>query len=1327
VWRDRKRVVSILWFVALLFVAFGVLGQEANDEASYEIHLDGRKTWTLRYGFGDALGLATSGLAPGQLELDQSLSADIHGEALSILSVEAHFDDRQPDALQSMAIRLDTDRLDGVVGDFVAEGFGGFAAYGKKMTGLELEYTIGNAVLTGVASRLEGVSETKTYVGEKASAEVIFSAFTATDPPRAQAYKRAIDGLYAYPLTVFYVEEFTDVALTFDAGDGLRGVLTEYGLSYLIDALLDGNPYAFEEWEFQIVGTEEQILLLLEDGLDLVRDRLEAAIDRYNEIIDSDDEEEYPFSRGTASDLAFLEAVAGFVSVTVDEEAHPILDATRRRFFDLGRDGIVESSLVVEVSDDGDYYETVGREWLEEYDVELYAEGGILEVDFPAAFFTDRSAIRARFDYTVTGGVFMLGLSIIPGSERVSINEQVLVRDEGYLIDYEIGMLVLLIEIEQTDVVQVEFERFAGGIFGVAADYATYFYGLVLDWPVSEGLSIEASLLQSAEDPGSVSDPDAVETMPNRHTVAGISGRLVLDGFSADAVVMYSNDRFPFDSNGRINKPNAIAAIVADGGVVYFGHRNGLTIARGDTWLAYGTSEGLPGRSVQALAVGDDMLFVGTGSGLSVVRLNGVSPLDRVANWTSYYAGDDDGLPDSSVNALFFAEGVLWVGTDDGLVSMDLVTIDDLTTWRRPDQEVDLGEVTALIGDDDALFVGTGEGLFELSLRTGLWQKLPGSEGTRIYDLNLSDGTLYVASDRGLRTYRDGIGTGWLVLGEAVRAVESFEERVLYGTPHGLFGADRGDALLGDVDITALAAAADVLWIGSEADAEYVLTVRSYGDTVTEYRGDVTGIDGRDPFAFVDAAAADHTIEGFVERVSFRRATPEFTLSGRVENVSPAYRAIGRTGRSDSTGWDLAATWSISDDADLSISHAVGIVGARTGDRSMDTDNDISLQWTFGPVLTAGASYSSVNDDAAYEGPEATDASLRFNLSDQFFEDRLMLGISWSDGIHWTAPGAYMRRQTSLSLNADAMILASWTANLNWSRPVLSNLDEWSGSERLTLGTEWESRVGETSDLGVEYTLDWSRSIPAGNGQREHELDVDLDVDPIEASEWRITPGVTLRASTDESSADVTGQVNGRVQRGDLSIQGSLRAGLTGLWGTVVRESDRLSVTVGYTGIESLHPTLTYSVDRQAALYQTQRQTSMSHSLRGRASWTMGDIQQDILSVSLTSKGSGEDRTLTARVENTYRLSLQEWIGAARMDEPGVAGSPAIDLSIDTDLNVRISGTGYDLDASTSGRLNAALSPMWSGSFGMSYFGGADSDETEYGSLLLDLTIAIDF
>ena len=286
-----KRFALCILVCLLVLFAIGALAQE--DE-SYSVQLDGRKTWTLRWGLGDALGLAASGLTAGHLTLDQTLAVDISGRALSILSIEAHFDDRQSDSLQSLAITLDSERLDGILGDF--------AAHGKKMKGLQLEYTFGDAVLTGVASKLEGVSESKTFIGQKAHEEITYSAYSTADPPRLRPYKRQIDGLYAYPLTVFYVEEFSEVNLSFDVSAGLRSVLTQYGLDYLSDVLAENASFALEEWEYQVVGEEEQVLLLSEDVIDLVRDRLEVVIDLYNEANDlsGEDAKEYPFSRNTA-------------------------------------------------------------------------------------------------------------------------------------------------------------------------------------------------------------------------------------------------------------------------------------------------------------------------------------------------------------------------------------------------------------------------------------------------------------------------------------------------------------------------------------------------------------------------------------------------------------------------------------------------------------------------------------------------------------------------------------------------------------------------------------------------------------------------------------------------------------------------------------------------------------------------------------------------------------------------------------------------------------------------------------------------------------------
>ena len=110
---------------------------------------------------------------------------------------------------------------------------------------------------------------------------------------------------------------------------------------------------------------------------------------------------------------------------------------------------------------------------------------------------------------------------------------------------------------------------------------------------------------------------------------------------------------------------------------------------------------------------------------------------------------------------------MLWVGTDAGLASVRLEELDEPEQWVRFD-DVELGAVSALARDRETLFVGTEDGLYQYSLITGDWARMQGSEGLRVHDLSLFDGTLYVASSRGLRSYRDGVGTGWLVVGESV-------------------------------------------------------------------------------------------------------------------------------------------------------------------------------------------------------------------------------------------------------------------------------------------------------------------------------------------------------------------------------------------------------------------------------------------------------------------------------------------------------------------------------------------------------------------------------
>jgi len=261
--------------------------------------------------------------------------------------------------------------------------------------------------------------------------------------------------------------------------------------------------------------------------------------------------------------------------------------------------------------------------------------------------------------------------------------------------------------------------------------------------------------------------------------------------------------------------------------------------------------------------------------------------------------------------------------------------------------------------------------------------------------------------------------------------------------------------------------------------------------------------------------------------------------------------------------------------------------------------------------------------------------------------------------------------------------------------------------------------TGYTMDGGfAEYTVayqQYSFHLPESYD--------DVDVAPLELSGWQVTPGATFGASTDESSLDVNGRLAARARRGDLSIQGSLRGGLTGIGEPVVRENEKATLTASYSGIEALRPSLSYSIDRQVAVYKGERQEAIGHSLSGRMTWAPGAVHHEELSFTLTSKGPSEDRQIAATFENVYRLDLQAWMGGWRSE----AAYPALDLRVETDVSYRLTGDQPDIDATTTGRLNAAFSPTWSGSLGVSYLGGTDSAGEIYSSLLLDLTFAIDF
>ncbi|MGD9676589.1 MAG: hypothetical protein AB7V19_07890, partial [Candidatus Bipolaricaulia bacterium] len=709
------------WIVMLVVAGMALLGAVAYGEEEglavssgegatrFTGSYSGRKTWTIGFGFGDALALAYAGLSSGSISLEQTLAVDIEATALGVLRVEAHFDDQEDDSLQSLSIYLDTERLDGVAGDFIVPDMGSFSTYSRKLKGARLDYHWGIATITGIASKLEGVTESKTFTGETAELTVVFRR-TDPDSGETASYLKNLEGLASFPLTSLYVEEFADVRMVLELSSGLRSLLAKYGVSELADALEGYEGKTLLTSEFAVIGDDPEYLVLRAAPETILRRTVKEAIDAYNDEVDG--EMKYPFSSGSDAETEFLAEALAHASITVHEDRYGVQSAERSLHFDLGEADAIADSLKIEIDPDGSGYSWIGEATWPDYGVELYEEEGILEIQLPEEIAAHPdAALRVTVSYEVTGGAYSLGFSVVPGTERITRNSVLLVRDIDYSIDYEIGYVVLFTEIGATDELTIQYERYGSG----SVDYARYFSGITVDIPLP-GFALDLYLLQASDDAGSVDDKESVSTMPNRQLVAGVSGELELPDTTAVFDVGYVNDRYPYDDNERTPLRNRVYALASGFGLVLVGHEAGLSVLSDGEWRAYDSGDGLSGRSVRAIALSDAHAFLGTNGGLSVVALDGVSPFDHASGWTEF--DDGDGLPDSSVRALLLDGGTLYAGTDAGVGSVEVAQIDDAKAWITLVGD-GYGAVTALGLSGTLLYVGTESGLITYNRITG--------------------------------------------------------------------------------------------------------------------------------------------------------------------------------------------------------------------------------------------------------------------------------------------------------------------------------------------------------------------------------------------------------------------------------------------------------------------------------------------------------------------------------------------------------------------------------------------------------------------------------
>ena len=898
------------------------------------------------------------------------------------------------------------------------------------------------------------------------------------------------------------------------------------------------------------------------------------------------------------------------------------------------------------------------------------------------------------------------------------------------MIDYEVGMLFMLVELTDTDVLQVDYELYAGG-FGAASDYASYFYGLTLDLPVSDHLTIRGNLLQLADASGSAADSERVRTMPNRHTIAGVQADISLEDFTANVLVGYNQDRFPFDDNERTHVKNQINAIVAGEGYVLFGHHGGVTVNDGGNWQTYGPESGLSSQVVQAMAFSDGVVYLGTDAGLTIVRLDGASPFDRVGNWTRYFV--DDGLPDPSVTALLVHDETVWVGTRAGLVSMPTNGTDPFESWTQFQGNgfAELAPVTALAASDEILYIGTEGGVYAYEINAALLNLIPGTEGDFVNDLSLVKGTLYVASKRGLRGFRNGRGTGWLVLGESIYSVAYGNGTLYYGLGTGLVAVG-SDSLtsFSDWEVTALGLGPSGVWAGVRASETYEMNVWLLSESEQIFPESISGISGQNPYVFIDSGASEHTLTGWVARAAFRHNTDDYTFSGVVESHPPTFRSIGSSRRADSTGWTLSGDFSLGRQALLRVDHSYRLAD-QLGETPRDRmGNGLSLEWSFadGPDWMASIRHVETNETDARGTESNREMTTSFSVHESFFRDALALNLSWDR--YTTASDRWDERwqRESLLLSFDWQLSRALSTYGSWSRPIRRAKDDLSGSERLNWNWDWSTSFA-IADLDVEYSVDWARIMFEETSDWSHEAEVRFDGESFQLAGWDFAPDLKLDGEYENAATDLHAEFTVRSEIEVLTLRTTLRGHLTELGRPVSNREGELSLNAGYKGLPDLDVRLTYTGSRSAAVKADKSVASSSDSLTGRLVWAPEDGPRDEFSFSVRVKETEAVRQVTASIDNGFTMNLStiltnwlEWESETQAD-----GYPIADLRVDSKAEYRGGTNDPEFSFSTTGRVLVAMAPRWNVAFASTYETGHKTSIGLYHSFLFELTFAIEF
>lgn len=1232
-------------YLLVLLVGGGIA--LAQQTPSFNLTVSGEKTWTIWLGLGSASLLADQDLTPGQPALTQTLRAMIEGKALGFITLRASFNDQLDVGFQDFLLTVDRTPWTGELGRFVVGAEGeGLGVYNKRVLGARVGYASDGVALNAVVTRLEGISESRTFRGEEGRGEALFTVNDPDEPWREAAYLRSVEGLAYWPLRIQFVEGLTNVQLRLSGTSALWTFLAEWGLDFIRDDLAAELVTPLTAAEYVVLRNERDDLALRVAPSTLARRRVQQAIDAYNARLGltGKDRKTYPFVEASELENRFLAGFTGFLAVLVDDDAHPFSDLARRRYLFLGERDVIEGSVEVWIRRPGetDYRPSTDPE-LGEYTWTLLPADGTLRISFPSAFFTG-GAVRVAFAYRREGTAFSLGPSLVPGSERVTLNGRRLARGTDYSLDYASGVLLLFTPLGPDDELRVDFERQRGGL-GAVTDYERNLFGLTLSVPGWDGFKLA---LYRAMDSGS--PRPTTHTMPNTHSVAAVSASGKVAGWTYSLSLAGSENIFPFDDNARVPSANRVRAIVSaqapDGEYVILGHHNGLTVYKDGTFAAYGPAHGLGGRSVHALLALPGQLLVGTDAGLTVVRLAEATPFDRVRSWVRVTGTDQ--LPGTEVLALTRADGRVYLATDTALVSFRAADSEDPSKWDRADLPTNGGRPTALLGTDGRLYLGTTSGLY---LRTdGEWMLVVDAAGM-IHDLLARGQDVYVASEHGIRILRGASGVGWAAFGTAVYGLALRDGILWYAAEDGLWQENQiGPVVSGPV--TAVGAGQGAVWAAAKASADFRLDLWRVIDSAERLPPTRTKLDGRDLGRFQDIPAADHTRYGTSASLALTQTFGDWQWELRAASRLPGYEEIGRPGRSDSHGLSLAARYTGGGPTSVDVRARWDLTNLATKPRGRLTGS-VDWRWSDGPTATVSITPTLTGDGLV--------SFHQLELGWQAGLSNKTQAWSWGVTTSGTFRSPALVASGQLGATLSIVPVPGWTMDLSWTRPFRTTGAP--GSETFRAVLRWAAETDRAS-LNASWQEDWRHHLTAGTWRDERTLQGDA-----RWKAWSIPDGGTLTTRlstsvrlspteqrwTSRVEADIARSPNVirlRVTLGQgllpLTERSDRTLGLSVYWETTAWEGVRASLQWDRSWLTLSHPRYpTQTTDKEEvtaratwepkgatwrdALTLTWKPRAKEAALSNRLTWALGAASLSV-DTSATLKGEALDVKTTAQL-----------------------------------------------------------------------------------------------